>query len=107
VSSILIVDEATASIDHASDTQVQAILSGLDATTVTVAHRLATVADHDRIIVLDHGAIIEQGAPWALLRNPQSAFRAMCEMSGEFDRLVHISECARRARNIVDIDFFA
>ncbi|KAG9193149.1 hypothetical protein G6011_03184 [Alternaria panax] len=106
-SRILIVDEATASIDHASDTQVQAVLSGLDATIVTVAHRIATVADHDRIVVLDHGAIIEQGAPWALLRDPQSAFRAMCETSGEFDRLVHISDCARRARNIVDIDFLA
>ncbi|CAN9469117.1 unnamed protein product [Alternaria alternata] len=66
-SRILIVDEATASIEHASDTRIQAVLSSLDATVVTVAHRLATVADHDRIIVLDQGAIIEQGAPGTLL----------------------------------------
>lgn len=104
-SRILIVDEATASIDHASDTLVQAVLSGLDATVLTVAHRLATIADHDRIVVLDRGAIIEQGAPWVLLRNPHSAFRAMCETSGELERLVHISESARRAKNIIDIDF--
>jgi len=100
-SRILMVDEATASIDHASDTQIQAVLSSLDATVVTVAHRLATVADHDRIVVLDRGAIIEQGAPWILLRNPHSVFRAMCETSGEFERLVHISDWARRAKSAV------
>ena len=55
-------DEATASIDHTANTQIQAVLRELDATVLTVAHRLATVADHDRIVVLDHGAIIEQGA---------------------------------------------
>ena len=104
-SRILIVDEATASIDHASDALVQAVLSSLDATIITVAHRLVTVADHDRIVVLDRGAIVEQGAPWTLLRNPAGAFRAMCETSGEFEQLVHMSECARRAKNIGDIGF--
>ena len=81
------------------------MLSSLDATIITVAHRLVTVADHDRIVVLDRGAIVEQGAPWTLLRNPAGAFRAMCETSGEFEQLVHMSECARRAKNIGDIGF--
>ena len=97
-------DEATASIDHKADAQIQAVLRGLDATILTVAHRLATVADHDRIVVLDRGAIVEQGAPWILLRDPHGAFRAMCESSGELERLMHIAECARRAGNLVDID---
>lgn len=103
-SRVLIVDEATASIDHSTDAQVQAVLGSLDATIVTVAHRLATVADHDRIIVLDRGTVIEQGPPWVLLRDPQGAFRGMCETSGELQSLVNIAECAQRGRSLIDLD---
>jgi ABC-type multidrug transport system fused ATPase/permease subunit len=103
-SRVLIVDEATASIDHSTDAQVQAVLGSLDATIVTVPHRLATVADHDRIIVLDRGTVIEQGLPWVLLRDPQGAFRGMCETSGELQSLVNIAECAQRGRSLIDPD---
>lgn len=66
---ILILDEATASIDSFVEAQIQKALQVLMAgrTSILIAHRLATVKDADRIIVLKDGDILEQGAPAALL----------------------------------------
>ena len=60
---IIILDEATASVDPFTETQIQ---EGLEAmmhgrTAVVIAHRLSTVKHADRIIVMDHGKIIEEG----------------------------------------------
>ncbi|MFT3966987.1 MAG: ABC transporter ATP-binding protein [Sphingobium sp.] len=67
---ILILDEATASIDSFVEAQIQEALRVLMAgrTSILIAHRLATVKDADRIIVLKDGAILEQGSPAELLR---------------------------------------
>lgn len=66
---ILILDEATASIDSIAEARIQqalrVLLSGR--TAILIAHRLATVRDADRIIVLRDGAILEQGSPADLL----------------------------------------
>jgi ATP-binding cassette, subfamily B, bacterial len=61
--SIFILDEATASIDPFTETQIQEALDMIlaQATSILIAHRLSTVRSADRIIVLDHGQIIEQG----------------------------------------------
>lgn len=66
---ILILDEATASIDSFVEAQIQDALRVLMAgrTSILIAHRLATVKDADRIIVLKDGAIAEQGSPSQLL----------------------------------------
>lgn len=66
---ILILDEATASIDSFVEAQIQDALRVLMAgrTSILIAHRLATVKDADRIIVLKDGAILEQGSPAELL----------------------------------------
>jgi ATP-binding cassette subfamily B protein len=60
---VLLLDEATSSLDAESETLVQQALAGLmrARTTIVIAHRLATVLSCDRIIVLDHGRIVEQG----------------------------------------------
>jgi ABC transporter fused permease/ATP-binding protein len=60
---VLVLDEATSNLDAASEAQVQQALARLmrGRTTVVVAHRLSTVRDADRIVVLDHGHIVEQG----------------------------------------------
>ena len=60
---LLLLDEATSALDAESERMVQAALESAMAgrTTLVVAHRLATVQKADRIIVLDHGQIIEQG----------------------------------------------
>ena len=60
---LLLLDEATSSLDAESETQVSAALARLmqGRTTLVIAHRLATVLSCDRILVLDHGRIVEQG----------------------------------------------
>jgi subfamily B ATP-binding cassette protein MsbA len=66
---ILILDEATSHLDSHSEALVQKALNNLmqDRTTLVIAHRLSTVAKCDRIIVLDHGRIVEQGSHEELL----------------------------------------
>jgi ATP-binding cassette, subfamily B, bacterial len=60
---LLLLDEATSSLDAESETLVQQALKRLmlDRTSIVIAHRLATVQTCDRILVLDHGRIVEQG----------------------------------------------
>lgn len=66
---LLVLDEPTASLDAESEAAVSATLKGLyrDRTVITIAHRLTTVRDADRILVLDHGRIQAQGSHSDLL----------------------------------------
>jgi ATP-binding cassette, subfamily B, bacterial len=66
---VLILDEATASLDIPSERLVQEGLTTLlaDRTAVIIAHRLSTVAIADRVLVMEHGRIIEDGAPAELI----------------------------------------
>ena len=66
---IVLLDEATASMDAESETLVQDALSVLlkDKTVMVIAHRMRTVANADKIVVLDGGRVAEQGAPAELM----------------------------------------
>jgi subfamily B ATP-binding cassette protein MsbA len=66
---ILILDEATSALDNESERQVQASLEILmqGRTTLVIAHRLSTILNADKIIVMDHGRIVEQGSHAELL----------------------------------------
>mmetsp|Transcript_8592 Transcript_8592/g.18150 ORF Transcript_8592/g.18150 Transcript_8592/m.18150 type:complete len:989 (-) Transcript_8592:348-3314(-) len=66
---ILIMDEATASIDNATDSGIQTMVrqNFANATILTIAHRLHTIVDSDRILVLDDGRVAEFDTPSALL----------------------------------------
>ena len=68
---ILILDEATSALDTEAERHIQAALAQLlrNRTTFIIAHRLSTVEQADRIIVLDAGAIIESGTHSQLLAN--------------------------------------
>ncbi|WEX76975.1 ABC transporter transmembrane domain-containing protein [Sinorhizobium numidicum] len=67
---ILLLDEATSALDAESETLVQTALDGLmrERTTLVIAHRLATVLKADRILVMDHGRIVEEGTHASLIR---------------------------------------
>lgn len=68
-SPIVLLDEATASLDVENESQVQEALSNLLAgkTVIAIAHRMRTVMNADKIVVLDEGRVVEQGAPQELL----------------------------------------
>ncbi|KAG8788253.1 hypothetical protein FRC12_014784 [Ceratobasidium sp. 428] len=82
---ILILDEATSAMDIKTDKAIQEILRGPvfeGVTTLTIAHRLNTVIDSDRIIVLDAGSVTESGEPEELLKNQSSLFYALAAEAG-------------------------
>jgi len=68
---ILVLDEATSALDSEVEAAIQASLDTLMAgkTVIAIAHRLSTIARMDRLIVLDHGHIVEQGSHEELLRH--------------------------------------
>ncbi|OCH83833.1 P-loop containing nucleoside triphosphate hydrolase protein [Obba rivulosa] len=94
-SKILILDEATSAIDYATDIVIQQSLRnelGKDVTLLIVAHRLQTIMDADKIMVLDAGRIVEFDKPSELLKNPQGLLRALVEESGEKDALYEMAQ---------------
>ncbi|KAL5997364.1 putative ABC transporter C member 15 [Asimina triloba] len=73
---ILVLDEATASVDTGTDNVIQKTIreETSNCTVITVAHRIPTVIDNDLVLVLDEGKIIEYDSPAQLLKNESSAF---------------------------------
>ncbi|KAI9597297.1 hypothetical protein BDF19DRAFT_436473 [Syncephalis fuscata] len=92
-SKIIIMDEATASIDFDTDLLVQQTIRKEfeHSTIICIAHRLRTVIDYDRILVLDSGRLIEFDTPSALIKKSDSLFRYLCERSGEFENLLALA----------------
>ncbi|KAF9997989.1 hypothetical protein BGZ79_008317, partial [Entomortierella chlamydospora] len=82
--SLLILDEATAAIDLETDALVQAIIRRQfrDCTILTIAHRINTIMDSDRIMVLDQGRVTEFDSPAKLLADPTSIFYSLAKESG-------------------------
>ncbi|KZP16437.1 ABC protein [Athelia psychrophila] len=81
-SRVVIMDEATASVDLETDNKIQKTIQDLQGRTLlTIAHRLRTVISYDRILVLDAGMVVEFGAPLELFAKQGGIFRSMCEQS--------------------------
>ncbi|KAJ4302925.1 Transporter of the ATP-binding cassette (ABC) [Kalmusia sp. IMI 367209] len=95
---VLLMDEATASIDYATDTKIQETIREIKNTTITIAHRLQTIIDYDKVLVLDKGEVIQFGDPYDLVREEGGSFRSMCEMSGELESLEADAKKAHIAR---------
>ncbi|KAK9870546.1 hypothetical protein WA026_008108 [Henosepilachna vigintioctopunctata] len=76
---IIILDEATANMDEETDRFIHKKIKEISeqCTTITVAHRLHTVMECDRVMVMDNGKIVEFGAPHVLLQNNNSLFYKM------------------------------
>ncbi|WFD29243.1 hypothetical protein MSPP1_000250 [Malassezia sp. CBS 17886] len=97
-SRILILDESTANLDSASDALIQKTIREQMApgtTILTVAHRLRTIIDYDRILVLDKGRVVEYDTPACLLRDRASVFFRLCEGSGELQELQDMVDAPR------------
>jgi len=82
-SRLVVLDEATAAVDASTDAAIQLAVRRCfaGATTLTIAHRLQTIADSDRVLVLAEGAIAELGAPAELRSLEGGIFRSMVEES--------------------------
>jgi ABC-type multidrug transport system ATPase subunit len=83
-SKILVLDEATAAVDVETDQLIQNTIREAfkHCTTLTIAHRLNTIIDSDRVLVLDRGHVLEYDTPFALLENDSSAFSSMVAETG-------------------------
>ncbi|TPX30915.1 homogentisate 1,2-dioxygenase [Synchytrium microbalum] len=91
-SKLVILDEATASVDSSTDESIQRSIrvDFAKSTVITIAHRLNTVVDYDKILVLGSGQVLEFGSPLELLSNPNSVFTSMVNETGEANaRLLH------------------
>jgi ATP-binding cassette subfamily B protein len=84
---ILILDEATSSLDSESEKLVQEALDKLmeNRTTIIIAHRLATVKKADRILVIQHGTIIEEGSHLDLLEEEKGLYSRLVKMQIEWE----------------------
>ena len=83
-SKILILDEATSSVDYETDGKIQSriVKEFGDCTILCIAHRLKTILDYDRILVLDKGVVKEFDTPWKLFMKEDGIFRGMCSKAG-------------------------
>ena len=79
---ILVLDEATSSLDSVTEHMIQQALNNLmeARTSVMIAHRLSTIRQADRILVFDRGRIVEQGSHSELLQRRDGRYRALLEM---------------------------
>ncbi|KAL5499199.1 hypothetical protein ACEPAH_1717 [Sanghuangporus vaninii] len=89
-SKLLILDEATAAIDYDTDALIQKTLRTefeKDTTLLTIAHRLQTIVDYDKIMVLDAGELVEFGSPKELMEKEGGYFRSLIDESDDRDLL--------------------
>ena len=80
---ILIMDEATANIDVKTEEKIQKLFNNTfnDCTIITIAHRIKTILNYDKILVLENGKILEFDSPKVLLENKESNFYKLYEKS--------------------------
>ncbi|KAI1287408.1 ATP-binding cassette sub-family C member 4 [Halotydeus destructor] len=81
---ILVLDEATANVDHETDALIQQTIRQqfANCTVLTIAHRLNTIIDSDRVMVLDAGELVEMDEPFTLLQLPMGHFRKLVKLTG-------------------------
>ena len=83
-SKIIILDEATANVDYKTDRLIQDVIRYRfkDSTVLTIAHRLNTIIDYDKVLVMDQGRVVEFGKPKILLQNNNGYFSRLIQSHG-------------------------
>ncbi|XP_049887227.1 ATP-binding cassette sub-family C member 4-like isoform X2 [Pectinophora gossypiella] len=81
---LLVLDEATANVDPQTDALIQTTIRNkfADCTVLTIAHRLHTVMDSDKVLVMDAGQMVEFDHPHILLQKPDGILRSMVDQTG-------------------------
>ncbi|KAJ3009785.1 UNVERIFIED_CONTAM: hypothetical protein HDU68_002501 [Siphonaria sp. JEL0065] len=90
---ILVMDEASSSVDQAADLLIQSSIRThfKETTVISIAHRVNTIADFDRIIVLDAGTLVEYDTPANLLQRENSVFKSLVDATGVANAAVVVS----------------
>ena len=80
-SKIIILDEATANVDYKTDRLIQEVIRDRfkDSTVLTIAHRLNTIMDYDKVLVMDEGRVVEFAKPEVLLQNDGGYFTRLVQ----------------------------
>lgn len=83
-SKILVLDEATAAVDLDTDNLIQQTIRRefKQSTILTIAHRLETIQDYDRVVVMENGSLAEEGPPAELVKKPNSKFHSLAKEAG-------------------------
>lgn len=83
-SKLLVVDEMTSSVDAVTEAKMMSVIRAefADSTVLAVAHRLNTIRDFDKVVIMDKGRVVEVGPPSDLLAQEGGYFRTMWERSG-------------------------
>jgi len=86
---VLILDEATSAVDSETEKQIQEAIAALvkGRTTIAIAHRLATLRNADRLIVLEDGKIVEQGTHEELMAVEEGVFAKLVRLQTDINRL--------------------
>lgn len=99
---ILMLDEATANVDPQTDSLIQRTIRTkfADCTVLTVAHRLNTIMDSDRVLVMEAGTMVEFDHPYILLQNEEGHFYSMVQQTGYImaEQLFRIAEDCYRTK---------
>ncbi|CAJ0915429.1 unnamed protein product, partial [Mesorhabditis belari] len=102
-SKILVIDEATANVDLQTDALIQKTIRKrfAESTVLTIAHRLHTIMDSDRVMVLQDGRVVEFDHPYLLLSNPESTFSALANETGRDTaaQLLSVAKATYEAQN--------
>ncbi|KAJ2514779.1 hypothetical protein H4217_005564, partial [Coemansia sp. RSA 1939] len=100
-SKLIIMDEATASVDFDTDSRIQNTIRGpefANSTLLCIAHRLRTIIDYDKVLVLDNGRVAEFDTPYNLLQKEGGIFRSMCKESGEYEYMKTAADASSSGR---------
>ncbi|KAH9462851.1 hypothetical protein Pst134EA_014942 [Puccinia striiformis f. sp. tritici] len=86
-SKILVMDEATSSVDPETDSDIQTVIRNefKSFTILVIAHRLNTILDCDKILVINKGKVVEFDSPDNLMKSKDSEFSKMCQEAGLID----------------------
>ncbi|KAL4493366.1 hypothetical protein ABPG73_007173 [Tetrahymena malaccensis] len=99
-SKVILLDEATANCDQHTDKLIQQKIRERfkNSTVITIAHRLNTIADYDKIFVLENGTVAEEGVPCHLLQQEKSIFKEMALQTGQnnFNQILQLAQLSQK-----------